>query len=92
MYTTQICHHTRLLQAGSFTNCTCLALVTGVGGYVLARAEIVGLSCTFLYFCGCWGGWWCARVYERAHTQTQALWVLDVSPGADGHLKTLVTH
>jgi len=30
-----------------------LALVTGVGGYVLARVEIEVLSCIFLYFCGC---------------------------------------
>jgi len=33
--------------------CSCLALVTGVGGYVLAGVEIWGLSCMFLYFCGC---------------------------------------
>ena len=29
-----------------------LALVTGVGGYVLAGVEIGVLSCIFLYFCG----------------------------------------
>ena len=33
--------------------CSWLALVTGVGGYVLAGLEIGGLSCFFLYFCGC---------------------------------------
>jgi len=30
-----------------------LALVTGVGGYVLGGVEIGVLSCIFLYFCGC---------------------------------------
>ena len=30
-----------------------LALVTGVGGYVLTGVEIGGLSSIFLYFCGC---------------------------------------
>ena len=30
-----------------------VALVTGVGGYVLAGVEIGVLSCIFLYFCGC---------------------------------------
>ena len=71
------------LEAGSVLNCTCLALVTGVGGYVLTGAEIVGLSCIFLYFCRCWGGGWCVRVYEHARTQTQAMWVLDVSQVVD---------
>jgi len=33
--------------------CSWLALETGVGGYVLAGVEIEGLSCIFLYFCGC---------------------------------------
>jgi len=33
--------------------CSWLALVTGVGGYVLAGVEIGVLSCIFLYFCGC---------------------------------------
>jgi len=46
-----------------------LALVTGVGGYVLAGVEIGVLSCIFLYFCGCQGGvclYACIRAY--AHT------------------------
>ena len=30
-----------------------LALVVGVGGYVLAGVEIGVLSCTFFYLCGC---------------------------------------
>ena len=33
--------------------CSWLALVTGVGGYVLAGVEIGGLSCIFLYLSGC---------------------------------------
>ena len=33
--------------------CSWLALVTGVGDYVLAGVEIGVLSCIFLYFCGC---------------------------------------
>ena len=36
--------------------------------------------------------WWFVRVYERARTQTQAMWILDVSPVVDGHLKPLVTY
>ena len=32
--------------------CSWLALVSGVGGCVLAKVEIRGLSCIFLYFCG----------------------------------------
>jgi len=41
------------LEVGFFPACSWLALVAGVGGYVLAGVEIGGLSCTFLYFCGC---------------------------------------
>jgi len=37
-----------------FPACPWLALVAGVGGYVLAGVEIGVLSCIFLYF----GGWW----------------------------------
>ena len=38
---------------GVFPACSSLALVAGVGGYVLAGVEIGGLSCIFLYFCRC---------------------------------------
>jgi len=38
---------------GFFSACSCSALVAGVGGYVLVGVEIGGLSCIFLYFCGC---------------------------------------
>jgi len=41
------------VSAGFVSACSWLALVTGVGGYVLAGVEIGVLSCTFLYFCGC---------------------------------------
>jgi len=35
------------------STCSWLALVAGVGGYVLVGVEIGVLSCIFLYFCGC---------------------------------------
>ena len=41
------------LEVGFVSACSWLALVTGVGGYTLAGLEIGGLSCIFLYFCGC---------------------------------------
>jgi len=41
------------LEVGFFSACLWLALVAGVGGYVLVGVEIRGLSCIFLYFCGC---------------------------------------
>ena len=44
------------LEVGFVSACSWLALVTGVGGYVLAGVEIRVLSCIFLYFCGCQGG------------------------------------
>jgi len=41
------------LEVGVFPAFSWLALVAGVGGYVLAGVEIGVLSCIFLYFCGC---------------------------------------
>ena len=41
------------LDVGFVSACSWLALVTGVGGYVLAGVEIGVLSCISLYFCGC---------------------------------------
>ena len=41
------------LEVGFVSACSWLALVAGVGGYVLAGVEIGGLSCIFLYLCGC---------------------------------------
>jgi len=41
------------LEVVFFSACSWLALVAGVGGYVLVGVEIGVLSCVFLYFCGC---------------------------------------
>jgi len=41
------------LEVGGFSACSWLALLAGVGGYVLAGVEIGVLSCVLLYFCGC---------------------------------------
>jgi len=41
------------LEVGFVSACSCLALVTVVGGYVLAGVEIGVLPCIFLCFCGC---------------------------------------
>ena len=38
------------LEVGFVSACSWLALVTGVGGYVLAGVQIGVLSCKFLYF------------------------------------------
>jgi len=57
------------LQVGFVSACSWLALVAGVGGYVLVGVEIGGLSYIFLYFCGCWGGGCvCACIRAYAHT------------------------
>ena len=47
--------------------CSWLALVAGVGDYVLVGVEIGVLTCIFLYFCGCQGGV-CVYLYTRLHT------------------------
>ena len=39
--------------SGFVSACSWLALVTGVGGYVLVGVEVGVLACIFLYFCGC---------------------------------------
>ena len=41
------------LEVGFVSACSWLALVTDVGGYVLAGLETGVLSCIFLYFFGC---------------------------------------
>ena len=41
------------LEVGFVSACSCLALVTGVEGYVLTGVEMGVLSGIFLYFCGC---------------------------------------
>jgi len=52
-FSTRVCVCGGGLEVGFFPTCSCLALVVGVGGYVLAGVEIGVLSCIFLYFCGC---------------------------------------
>ena len=41
------------LEVGFVSAFSWLALVSGVGGCVLAEVEIGVLSCIFVYFCGC---------------------------------------
>jgi len=60
--------------------CPCLALVAGVGGYVVAGVEIGGFCLVYFSISAgvvVVGG--CVRVYTRAHTRLLA--VLGVSPG-----------
>jgi len=52
-FLTLACVSGRGLEVGGFPDCSWLALVAGVGGYVLAGVEIGVLSCVFLYFCRC---------------------------------------
>ena len=52
-FLTLACVCVRGLEVGFVLVGSWLALVTGVGGYVLAGVEIGVLSCIFLYFCGC---------------------------------------
>jgi len=60
------------LEMGFVSACSLLALVAGVGGYVLVGVEIGVLSCIFLYFCGCFGGV-CVCACIRAYTHTNYL-------------------
>ena len=66
------------LEVGFVSACSWLALVNGMGGYVLAGVEIGVLSCIIFYFAGVWVVGVCVLVYARTHTQTT--WVLDVRP------------
>jgi len=52
-FLTPACVCGRGLEVGFVSACSWLALVTGVGGCILAEVEIGVLSCIFLYFCGC---------------------------------------
>ena len=58
------------LEVGFVSACSWpgLALVTGVGGYVLAGVEIGVLSCIFLYFLRVLGWWVCVCLYTHVHT------------------------
>jgi len=51
------------LEVGFVSACSWLALVTGVGGYVLAGVEIGVLSSIFLYFLRVLGWWVCVCLY-----------------------------
>jgi len=51
-FLTPACMSVGGLEVGYFSACSWLALVAGVGGYVLAGVEIGVLSFIFLYFCG----------------------------------------
>jgi len=52
-FLTPACVGRRGFEAGSSSACPWLALLAGVGSYVLAGVEIGVFSCIFLYFCGC---------------------------------------
>ena len=67
------------LEMGFVSACSWLALVTGVGGYVLEGVDIGVLSVYFSILAGVRVVCVCVLVYARTHTQTT--WVLDVSPG-----------
>ena len=68
------------LEVGFVSACSSLALITGVGGYVLAGVEIEEFCLVyFSIFAGVRVVGVCVLVYARTHTQTT--WVLDVSPG-----------
>ena len=56
------------LEVGFVSACSWLALVTGVGGCVLAGVEIGVLSCIFLYFCGFRVVGVSVLVYARTYT------------------------
>ena len=64
---------------GFVSACPWLALVTGVGDYVLAGVEIGVCLVYFSIFAGVRVVGVCVLVYARTHTQTTR--VLDVSPG-----------
>ena len=54
---------------GFVSACSWLALVTGVGGYVLEGVEIGVLSVYFSIFAGVTVGWCvCVCLYTRVHT------------------------
>ena len=64
-FLTPACVGGRGLEVGPFSACLWLVLVPGVGGYVLAGAEIGNLSWIFLYFA-------CIRAYT--HTNYLGSW------------------
>ena len=56
------------LEVGFVSACSWLALVTGVGDYVLAGVEIGVLSVYFSIFAGVRVVWVCVCLYTRVHT------------------------
>ena len=56
------------LEVGFFSACSWLALVTGVGGYVLAGVEIGVCLVYFSIFAGVRVVGVCVLVYARTHT------------------------
>ena len=61
------------LEVGFVSACSWLALVSGVGGYVLAEVEIGVLSSIFLYFFRVLGWGVCVCLYTRVHTLAHKL-------------------
>ena len=67
-FLTPACVCVRRLEVGFVSACSWLALVTGVGGYVLAGVEIVGLSLYISLFVRVLGKWVCVCLCTRVHT------------------------
>ena len=65
---------------GFVSACSWLALVTGVGAYVLAGVRDRGFVLYISLFLRVLGWWECVCLYTRVHTH-KTTWVLDVSPG-----------
>jgi len=69
VFFTPACVCGRGLEVRILPACSWLALVAGVGGYILVEVEIGVLSCIFFYFCGCYGGGWVgACIHTYTHT------------------------
>ena len=68
------------LEVGGFSACSWLALVAGVGGYVLAGVEIGVYVLYISLFLRVLGWWVCVFLYTRVHTH-KLLGYLVVSPG-----------
>ena len=65
------------LEVGFVSACSWLALVTGVGGYVLAGVEIGGLYCRCFCFCRWCGGMCvcaCILACTHAHCLENLMW------------------
>ena len=67
-FLTLVCVCVKGLEVGFVSTCSWSALVTGVGGYILARVEIGVLSCIFSLFLQVLGWWVCVCLYTHVHT------------------------